>query len=87
MKQSALCAELLIDPLYCRALGLALRGLLVQETRNASLVSSQLCTKLPAHLPEGLSALTCRIKSMSGLSFDVVLGGPLEGGLNLRHGA
>lgn len=64
----------------CRALGLALRGLLAKETRILELVSSEPCLKIPSHLPNGCAARRCRLRSLSGVHLDVVLGGPSEGG-------
>lgn len=43
------------------------------------LISFEPCQKLPPHLPEGLSAVRCKVKSPSGILFDVILGGPQKG--------
>ena len=43
------------------------------------LISFEPCQKLPPHLPEGLSAVRCKVKGPSGILFDVILGGPQHG--------
>eukprot|EP00879_Flechtneria_rotunda_P012691 GHRR01013252.1.p1 GENE.GHRR01013252.1~~GHRR01013252.1.p1 ORF type:complete len:386 (+),score=138.11 GHRR01013252.1:137-1294(+) len=56
-------------------LGEAVRALLVLEARRAQLVSAVPPERLPSHLQEGCTALTCQVATSSGATVRVVLGG------------
>ncbi|KAG1655243.1 hypothetical protein FOA52_007975 [Chlamydomonas sp. UWO 241] len=65
----------LVDSHKLTFLGEALRALLIMETRTVTLVSTSLCTKVPVNLASGCGAIRCELRTASGRSAVVVLGG------------
>jgi len=67
------------DRSFCSYLGEALRALLVLEVRQLCLAGRHPCERTPAHLPEGATAARCSVRTASGATATVVLGGPPNG--------
>ena len=65
----------------CSYLGEALRALLVLEMRGLTVHNQQATERVPAHLPQGCTAVRCNVRSASGGHATVVLGGPPDGEL------
>ena len=65
----------------CSYLGEALRALLVLEMRSLTVHNQQATERVPAHLPQGCTAVRCNVRSASGGHATVVLGGPPDGEL------
>ena len=63
----------------CSYLGEALRALLVLEMRGLTVHNQQATERVPAHLPQGCTAVRCNVRSASGGHATVVLGGPPDG--------
>ena len=63
----------------CSYLGEALRAVLVAELRTCRVSGVTACDRLPANLPEGRVAVRCYVRTASGATTTVVLGGPAEG--------
>ena len=53
--------------------------MLVLEMRLLDVETLEPCPRVPAHLEEGCSAMQCRLRSVSGASVSLVLGGPENG--------
>eukprot|EP00891_Asterochloris_glomerata_P001718 jgi/Astpho2/1718/Aster-04143 len=66
----------LIDAHRLSYLGEALRALLVLEMRGLTVHNQQATERVPAHLPQGCTAVRCNVRSASGGHATVVLGGP-----------
>ena len=62
-------------------LGEAIRAMLVAELRTCRVSGITACDRLPANLPEGCAAVRCFVRTASGATTTVVLGGPAEGAL------
>lgn len=82
------CAELrllavgranLLDVQRLSYLGEALRALLVVEARSLRLEGMTPTNRVPGHLPRSCGALHCDVRTESGATTRVVLGGPGEG--------
>ena len=52
------------------------------EVRQLTVLSQQATQRIPAHLPSGCTAVSCRIQTAGKAQAQVVLGGPHEGNLN-----
>ena len=65
--------------LLCSFLGEALRAVLVLEMRTLTVTDTNTCERVPAHLPQGCTALRATLRSCSGAQATVVLGGPKNG--------
>ncbi|GAX77467.1 hypothetical protein CEUSTIGMA_g4911.t1 [Chlamydomonas eustigma] len=68
----------LVDSHRLSFLGEALRALLVLETRNARLVSTTPCAKVPVNLAAGCAATKCELRTASGRTTTAILGGQPE---------
>ena len=75
----SLCSWLSLSA--CSYLGEALRALLVLEMRSLTVHNQQATERVPAHLPQGCTAVRCNVRSASGGHATVVLGGPPDGEL------
>ncbi len=71
----------------CSYLGEALRALLVLEMRGLTVHNQQATERVPAHLPQGCTAVRCNVRSASGGHATVVLGGPPDGELKRLEAA
>ena len=61
-----------------RFLGEALRALLTLEVRQLELAQLVQLGRPPAHLPSGTSAVRCDVRTPSGATATVTLGGPAD---------
>ena len=69
----------IMGPLCHSYLGEAIRAMLVAELRTCRVSGITACDRLPANLPEGCTAVRCFVRTASGATTTVVLGGPAEG--------
>ena len=74
----------LVDSHRLSFLGEALRALLVIETRSLQLMSTWDCAKVPVNLASGCAALRCEVRTASGRTAFVVLGGQPDVLKNLK---
>eukprot|EP00798_Chlamydomonas_sp_ICE-L_P000459 gene459-1865_t len=68
----------LIESAKLSYMGEAMRALLVMEMRSVKLLTTTPSVKVPANLPDGCSALRCEVKTGSGRSATIILGGQPE---------
>ena len=56
---------------------------MVTELRSCRVSGVTACDRVPANLPEGCAAVRCYVRTASGATTTVVLGGPAEGDCTL----
>jgi hypothetical protein len=54
------------------------RAVLVGEVRSLVLVAMTPCTAPPAYLPTGSTAVQCEVRTATGITFTVMMGGPAD---------